>query len=175
MEYKRIKNFKNYYVGSDGNMYKDCGGTRGLKRLKGMPNSGGYRAVVMVENGYKERYLIHRLVAMYFIPNPDNKPYVDHIDGDKLNNAVDNLRWATPKENTNNSITLETMKVAQRERGKTPIVCKKDGMEFRFDDQYIAGQYFNCDYHHILQAANTNRQMYGFQIFKEENTKKQAS
>ncbi len=45
---------------------------------------------------------LHRVIATAFIPNPDNKPYVDHIDGDKLNNDISNLRWATPSENTTN-------------------------------------------------------------------------
>jgi hypothetical protein len=45
---------------------------------------------------------INRLVALYFIPNPENKPYVDHIDGNPDNNCVTNLRWATPTENQAN-------------------------------------------------------------------------
>jgi hypothetical protein len=54
--------------------------------------------------------LIHRLVALTFIPNPENKPYVDHIDGGRRNNHIDNLRWATPKENSNNEKTKEKMR-----------------------------------------------------------------
>ena len=49
--------------------------------------------------------MIHRLVAELFIPNPENKTEVDHIDGNKLNNDVSNLRWVSRKENMNNPST----------------------------------------------------------------------
>lgn len=52
---------------------------------------------------------IHRIIAETFIPNPENKPCVDHIDGDKLNNRVDNLRWVTHLENNNNPITKQRL------------------------------------------------------------------
>jgi len=52
-------------------------------------------------------HYVHRMVAELFIPNLENKPYVDHIDGNRYNNKVTNLRWATPSENRLNPITVE--------------------------------------------------------------------
>lgn len=61
---------------------------------------GNYLQVTFYTEGTNKRnYLVHRLVAQEFIPNPDNKLEVNHIDGNKLNNSIDNLEWVTAKEN----------------------------------------------------------------------------
>jgi hypothetical protein len=58
-----------------------------------------YRRITLSENQKKERFQVHRLVALAFIPNPENKPFVNHKDYNKSNNCVDNLEWVTRREN----------------------------------------------------------------------------
>lgn len=72
--------------------------------LNGDKVGGRYLRVVLCKNNIKSKKLIHRLVAQAFIPNPENKPQVNHIDEDKTNNRADNLEWVTRKENANHGI-----------------------------------------------------------------------
>lgn len=69
------------------------------KLIKGEICKAGYRRIHVSHNGTQYKFLVHRLVAMAFIPNPDNLPCVNHKDGNKLNNNVDNLEWVTHSEN----------------------------------------------------------------------------
>lgn len=69
----------------------------------------GYCFVTLFKDGKGIQRYVHRLVAEAFLPNPENKPCVDHIDTDKSNNHASNLRWATYKENMNNTLTREWM------------------------------------------------------------------
>lgn len=68
------------------------------------PDKKGYMRVRSSIDGKKVTFKVHREVAKAFIPNPDDKEQVDHIDGNKLNNSVSNLRWVTNRENFEHSI-----------------------------------------------------------------------
>lgn len=67
-------------------------------------DSDGYLIIGLCKNGKNKTYKYHRLVAFHFIPNPENKPEVNHIDGDKTNNNDWNLEWNTNQENITHSI-----------------------------------------------------------------------
>ena len=74
--------------------------SRDKKKLKPSQNKSGYLVVSLSKDCAVKTLLVHRIVADTFITNPENKPFVDHKDEDKTNNCVDNLRWCTPKENS---------------------------------------------------------------------------
>lgn len=74
--------------------------------LKTCKRTNGYIGVGLCKDGKAENFNIHRLVAIAFIPNPEDLPQIDHIDADKTNNNVNNLRWVTAKENINNPLNM---------------------------------------------------------------------
>ena len=73
--------------------------------MKVRKNKHGYLQVHLMNGNNRKTFNVHRLVAIAFIPNPENKPCIDHIDTDKTNNHVDNLHWVTYSENSLNPIT----------------------------------------------------------------------
>lgn len=85
-------------------------------------NTDGYMCLRVRPCG--KRYKVHRIVAMAFIPNPENKPQVNHIDGNKQNNHVSNLEWATAKENIKHAWKSGLSKplYGDKSKHKTPVL-----------------------------------------------------
>jgi hypothetical protein len=98
-ECRVIKEFDDYEVTNLGNVYN----INSAERLRGKIDKDGYIELHLKKDGKGYYRRIHRLVAMAFIPNPENKPMVDHIDGNKKNNKKENLRWCTATENSHNT------------------------------------------------------------------------
>jgi hypothetical protein len=73
--------------------------TKELKKLRKGGTSPYLLVQIYISNGKRKNYLVHRLVAKYFVDNPKEKEQVNHIDKNKLNNSFLNLEWVTPKEN----------------------------------------------------------------------------
>lgn len=79
------------------------GGHKTGKVMQHKQHKNGYSFITLSKDGKTKDYSIHRLVAATFIPNPEKKSTVNHIDGDRRNNCVDNLEWATYSENISHS------------------------------------------------------------------------
>ena len=101
---------------SDGRVFNYKGKIR-----KPTVHRDGYLYVMFSINRSIKNVKVHRLVAEAFIPNPETKTYVDHIDTNRKNNKVSNLRWVTAKENANNSLT----KSKRQEEGKMAIITSR--------------------------------------------------
>ena len=90
-----MKKYKNYLIYEDGRIYSK----RFKKFLTPKKNWDGYHRIQIWENGNCRMVSWHRVVAEAWIPNPENKPFVNHKNGDKTDNRVSNLEWVTQKEN----------------------------------------------------------------------------
>ena len=100
-EFKKIDDYENYEISNMGNV-RNTDTNMILKPCKNRDD--GYFRVSLSKNNIRKTFLIHRLVGFAFIPNPQNLPCIDHINQDKTNNSISNLRWVS-KSNNNRNIT----------------------------------------------------------------------
>ena len=87
--------------------------------LKTRIDDVGYVAVRLCKNKVYKQKRVHRLVAEYFIPNPDNLPQVNHIDGVKSNPSINNLEWVDGKGNTQHALKAGLLKIGERHHAAT--------------------------------------------------------
>lgn len=122
---KQVKDFPSYYIDENSNIYS----TLTNKVLKHGIDSKGYKQVNLSRDSKVSTCRVHRLIAIAYIPNPENKPCVNHINGIRTDNRIENLEWCTKSENaihaykTGLFIVTDRMKSVGRVSGK--INCRK--------------------------------------------------
>lgn len=94
----------------------------------------GYALMSLYKNKTAKTIIVHRIVAMHFIPNPLNKPCVNHIDGDKLNNSISNLEWCTYSENIKHSFSIGLHTPNYAMKGRTGSKCPSSKRVLGIDD-----------------------------------------
>lgn len=136
---KAIKGFEDYLIGTDGSIYS----LKSNKFLKPKLTKQGYYEQNLYVGDLKYKWFrVHRLVAMVFIPNPKNKEFVNHKDGNKLNNDVSNLEWVTHKENVEHAkihgliLRGEQNPMSKLKESTVEEICKM--LEFGFRNKDIA-------------------------------------
>ena len=152
-DYKFIEGFDEHYaVDKDGNVYslyvnvrtrEACIPHYRVKKLAPSVAPNGYLRVRLAKDFNRTHKLarVHRLVAEAFIPNPENKPFINHKDGNKQNNHADNLEWVTQKENIHHAIEMGTFKI---------IKPDKRTAQFTLDGRLV------CVYKSATEAAKIN-------------------
>lgn len=137
----------NYKISSYGRVYN----TKTNKFVKGTRNRNEYHSTQLSLNGKPVTFPTHRLVALTFLPNPNNHTVVDHIDRDKFNNHVENLRWVSVKENANN-------KERKKKNAKT---CYYDGDLSTFEEVAGLNGKFLVNKNGLFIKSNTYRVIKG--------------
>lgn len=102
---RKIKDFENYYISSNGFVYSRRKKTKRLKELYTIKNSKhSYIKFNLRKDKKSVGKLLHRLIAEHFIPNPNNFKEINHIDGNKTNNHINNLEWCSREKNMQHAV-----------------------------------------------------------------------
>jgi len=158
---KKIDNYENYLIDENGKIYN----IETKKYLKGSIGENGYLYYRLSKNGKKKMYYAHRLVAEAFIPNSNNLPVVNHKDGNKLNNNVNNLEWVSYSENTKHwkdafypgrrpiEYYKQDLKNEQWKEYKNYLVSNKGRVRHKFKNNLLKPS-LTCGYYKVRLSEN---------------------
>lgn len=171
-QWRDIPGFEGLYQVSNSGKVKSL--RRGAE-LKPGTDKGGYLYVGLCSRGIQKTCKIHRLVALAFLPNDEGKRTVNHIDGNKLNNSVDNLEWATHSENIIHAVknglrvVTEAQRKAASETGKRTcefnrprkaVFCLKDGFKQEFESAHAGARFVSGDASAIVRCCKGKKNTY---------------
>ena len=132
-----IQGYPNYLIYQDGRIWSNYGKGGFLKQ--GVYKGGYHRVGLCREYGKRKHFSVHRLVAIHFIANPDNKPEVDHINKNTHDNRIENLRWVTSLENGQNKGNYKC-----NTSGHKCISYHKQSDRWQFDKMINGKTYRKC-------------------------------
>lgn len=159
-----LSGYSGYFVNPSGQIFSNRRGT--LKEMAYPKDKDGYiRLCISINN--KRSYLpLHRLIAITFIPNPEHNPVVNHKNGIKDDNRVENLEWCSVKENTNHAIY--ELKISHIQ--PLIVIEKQTNKEFYFDNCIDFAKFLKLSYKHVNSVINGKYQ--GSPILTKYDVKK---
>lgn len=177
-EWRDIAGFEGLYQVSNLGRIKSLAKTDAIGRFKKerflIPGNSknGYLHLSLCKNGVVKQFTVHRLIATAFVPNPENKPCVDHIDCNRQNNRADNLLWVTYSENNLNPITRKRNIAAQSgENGfwygkfgkqhnlSKPVVCIETGKFFWWNCRSKKRNGYSNDLRSVKKQTSNSRRV----------------
>ena len=178
---KKIPNYEdNYEIDENGNIYSlPRNGTVNYKRkISKRINKFGYEQCVLMKNNKMKTHLVHRLVAICFLDNPNNYPQVNHINGVKSDNRVKNLEWCTVSYNTKHAFdnnlgnfkesVLKNLEIMNDKQYKK-VILEKDEEILIFNSTQEAGNYLNTDKDNVSRAFRKNQKCKGYKVICERH------
>lgn len=130
--WKDVEGYEGYYLVSNYGRIKSFYRNKKGRVIKPSVMNGGtgYEQVGLYKNGIQKKVLLHRLIAEAFIANPDNFPFVNHIDENKINNSAENLEWCTSLYNNNHG--TRNKRISNTQSMPVSAKCIKTGNELHF-------------------------------------------
>lgn len=186
--WRDVVDYEGYYqVSNLGNVrsvdrtipHKLSGTCRRKGKIVAMHDTKVYLNVSLCKYSKPKIYMVHRLVAQAFIPNLENKPHINHIDGNKQNNCVYNLEWVTPSENIQHSIQTGLRSWGAMSAGQIrrfahtpkenhpraiPVYCVETGISF--PTMTAAAAYYGIPKSSLVVAVRAGRSLFGFTFIK---------